>query len=270
VEDPLVRDHAIGDHPVLPATYALGWMIHEAERTVPGSFSTSAADFQVLKGVVFDGSEPAELRCELRKTGHSIDATLNGSNSSGVTRKFYRATVTVSPTVANAPVISGFEGRLSRLHRANPYENGTLFHGPSLQGIHRASDVVNGEMLLECRLDSTPGAAHTECSSGLYDPALADLLLQSTLVLARAVKHTAGLPLRIASAEFFRPLVQTETFWVLLDEISTAERQVVCRARACDAAGQVFVSFSGVSVSLSSELESKFAARTPVPVGVIA
>jgi NAD(P)-dependent dehydrogenase (short-subunit alcohol dehydrogenase family) len=268
-KDPLIRDHTIGRNPVLPATYALGWMTHSAERIAPHLIATGVADFQVLKGIVFDGAEPDEVFCDARPSDCSIDVALSAPTPSGVARKFYRTAVTVAPAPASAAAIAGFDGKLTRLHQVNPYENGTLFHGPALQGIHRASDVANGEMLLECRLDSNAGPAHLGCASRLYNPALADLLLQSALVLAREVKHTAGLPLRIAGAEFFRPLAYGETFWVLLDEIFADEGQVVCRARACDRSGRVYMTFSGISVLLSAELESKFAARTPVPAGAL-
>jgi hypothetical protein len=137
------------------------------------------------------------------------------------------------------------------------YAEGSVFHGPRLQGMRRVLDRTDGWLVLECQLpdDHASGAF-----AGLrYSPVVTDLLLQCGAMLGSWRTGQAGLPLAIEYAEFFAPLPDDEPFVVVAEEIRSTATSSTVTVTACDRSGTVLMRLSGVSVVCTPDMAAKFA-----------
>ncbi|MFD0656208.1 SDR family NAD(P)-dependent oxidoreductase [Thermocatellispora tengchongensis] len=108
-EEPVIDAHRIGEHPVLPASAALGWLAGTLERANPGLRVVEVRRFDVQSGVVVDGeqerrpywvtAEPGALDADGRLV---IDAAIV-SGLDGARRSHYRGTFALAAGTAPAP-----------------------------------------------------------------------------------------------------------------------------------------------------------------------
>ncbi|QUG99414.1 KR domain-containing protein [Saccharopolyspora erythraea] len=240
-DDPVIADHVIGGAPVLPAAVAIGGLLDAARQVRPDV--RALEEFQVLSGVVFDGSVQA--------LHVAVGADVTASDDTGKPR--YRATArtdlpSAEPLRDLPPATAG--------EPLDPYSDGTLFHGPALRGIERL--LADGDRLvLGCRLRAA-GIADGAYEVAGYRPEQADLLLQAVLVWVRRHLGRPSLPTAVGRVEPHAPLPDGEPFHVVVDEARAAEGLVRATATACDQAGGVLLRFRDVDAVVSTALESKF------------
>lgn len=260
--DPVTADHAIGGSPVLPAAAAIGGALGAVRRTAPGTEANGVRGFAVYKGVVFDRDAPAELRVRVRPPNReSSDDTASMYEVAMLDdtgRPRYGARVRTGP----APVPPRLTG-LPRPGSGTPapyYEDGTLFHGPSLRGITEVLDPGDGKsrMVLAARLDET--GALGPWRSERYSPVLADLLLQAVLVWARVHHGEAVLPTAVGAVDLVEALPADEPFLLVVDEGERSGSGLRCTVTACDLDGRVLQRFDAVEAVPSPGLDAKFRA----------
>ncbi|MDA0167631.1 SDR family NAD(P)-dependent oxidoreductase [Solirubrobacter taibaiensis] len=255
--EPVIRDHCIGGASVLPATVALGWCVNVLEHLHPGQV-VECRDFRVLKGVIFDGAEHQryELVANPSERG-GVAVSIHGIEDAGQVRPHYSGTFVLAPTAPAAPA----QRRLPTTALVAPatvYEDGTLFHGPLLQGVKRVLAADESHLTVECRLDDTP-MADGEYSGAQYSPVLADVLLQAPLVWARRFRGSGSLPLGFAQMTLHAPLPSGEPFIVLVEDIQEAGPRISCTVTACAPDGRVLQRITGLTVVLLPDLAAKFA-----------
>ncbi|MFF8929764.1 SDR family NAD(P)-dependent oxidoreductase [Streptomyces longwoodensis] len=260
--EPLVADHVIGDAPVLPAAAALGWAAGAVER-LTGRTVARVRDFTVHKGVVFDGGlEGARFRLAVDPTpdGAEADVRIVSEGADGTVRPHYAARVQWGAAAEGAVRIAGLPALGGGRDARGLYEDGTLFHGPSLRGLRRVLESAGSRLVVECEL-----AEHRPQGGALaserYAPGTADLLLQAALVWMRRNRDTASLPMGVADVELFEALPDGEPFLVVAEPVSVNGTGATLTVTACAADGRVLARFSGVSLVSTPQLAAKFAGR---------
>ncbi|SCE16329.1 Acyl carrier protein, partial [Streptomyces sp. di188] len=241
----LVTDHVIDATPVLPAVVAMGWALGAVEHA-DGRRAVRLRDFAVHRGIVFDGTQPAECRLVMTPAdgdGGDVKVAVQ-SLADGAVRPHYAATVVAAPLPPAAPV-TGLPAPGTGTGAAGLYTDGTLFHGPALRGLRRILDDSECRLVLECE------AVRTDTDSGSSDwfaAGSADLLLQAALVWVRRFRGTAGLPLAVGGVDLYGPLTTGEVFLVVVEPVGQGGPDSRLDITACTPDGQVRARFTAVSV----------------------
>ncbi|MDJ0716615.1 MAG: SDR family NAD(P)-dependent oxidoreductase [Prochloraceae cyanobacterium] len=97
--NPFLHDHTIGDRPVLPLTCAASWIGTTCEQLYPGYKFFSLENFKVLKGIVFDGSQPTEFILDIKEVdktalGEIVFEVILWSEIKNKKAKFFNAFIT--------------------------------------------------------------------------------------------------------------------------------------------------------------------------------
>ncbi|MFE7744330.1 SDR family NAD(P)-dependent oxidoreductase, partial [Nocardia sp. NPDC057455] len=250
-DDPIIAAHRIGEHVVFPATFGLGAMINFAERGLPGRTVVGVRDFQVLKGIVFDGPLD-ELELELTPSDEgasTVYVTVRGENA-----VHFRAALELAETADRPPRLPVPDGSLGE---ATIYHDAVQFHAPALQGLRRVRAASDEAIVFDCAL-STAAVAGGAYAGRLHDPVLADLILQGPPVLGHRLLGSACLPLGVGRADYFRPLPTGESFVLTVDNPRTGRFDARIDATATTADGTVLQRFSDVTVVTTPDLTEKF------------
>ncbi|WP_226931768.1 MULTISPECIES: type I polyketide synthase [Parafrankia] len=277
-EHPVILHHQVGGFPVLPATFAIGWLAGVVERAHPGLAVVEVRDFDVHKGVVFDGT--GELTLRVHAAAAEPDPSAGGAAGAGdrlvvkasvrspgalpigVSR--YAATLVLA---ARPPAPTQVEdwSRLEALWSGpgaqdglEIYTGGTLFHGPLLRGITRVLERGDRSLVIECRLPAAP-VAHGAFAATLHDPARADLLLHGPSVLGRWITGQACLPLAVGRVDYRAPLPADEPFAVVVDETQVRDTGLLNRVTAVGRDGRILVRLHDVAMVATPDMAAKFA-----------
>ncbi|MEB3370983.1 SDR family NAD(P)-dependent oxidoreductase [Saccharopolyspora mangrovi] len=258
-DDPVIGAHVVGEHAVLPATFGLGWMIHVVERANPGRRVVEARDFQVYKGILFDGELGGGQHVTVEPAGDAtVKVSVRTDTGQGLPVLHYAATLVLSTSSAGAPAVTGSyplgEGPENGL---DIYRDAVLFHGPPLQGLRRVLHHSDDRLVLECRLADTPvgsGAYRGE----LHSPVLADLLLQGPSVHGNRLLGQASLPLGFGRAEHFAALPGDEPFVLIVDHVRQASTAITVTATACDRRGTVLQRWHDIEMVAAPGMSEKF------------
>jgi acyl transferase domain-containing protein len=261
-DDEVITAHQIGAHKVLPATFGLGWMINVAERAYPANLVVRVRDFQVYRGIVFDGSQASEYVTELGAAERSggrliVRAAVRAAASGGLPAPHYGATLELAAAPEPggrrpAPVPGSGAGDALTL-----YTSAVCFHAPRLQGMRDILEFTGDRLAVRCRL-ADAAVARGAFSGALHSPVLADILLQGASVLGGRIRERS-LPLAIATADYHAPLPDDEDFYVVLDQLRSAGAGVSVNATATDAAGRDLVRLTGITLVPAPGMHAKFA-----------
>ncbi|MFE7659507.1 SDR family NAD(P)-dependent oxidoreductase [Streptomyces celluloflavus] len=271
--DPVLGDHRVGGRVVLPLTAALGTCVNLLERLYQSVRVVEVRDFRVLSGIVFEGRRPDRLMIEalpgeVTDGAHTVDVTVRGTGGTAG-RPHYRGTFVLRDGPPSRPALTdlSFVPVLDDgLPTARWYEDGTLFHGPTLRGLRRILADCDGRLVLEGRLRDRAIGTGT-CAGQRYSPVLGDLLLQAALVHVRRSQDTGSLPTVIGRAELHSSLPDGEPFLIVVDRGEAEQETVTCSVTACDRDGAVLQRLSGLVLVTSPGLTGKFAVsgRPPLP-----
>nr|ABF00127.1 polyunsaturated fatty acid synthase [Pseudoalteromonas sp. DS-12] len=244
-----IEDHCINGHAVLPTVCAIAQWMREAASVMLGAFHwVKVRDYKLLKGVIFDtpeDNEPQEYTLELTPV-EGCDSKVTAQKQAlisceGRPHTQYKATLVadnapmkdIAPfDTIKLPGMNASEKAITTEDEAKSlYSNGTLFHGPRLQGITEVLRFDQG-LIAKCEL---PKVASTDC--GEFPPQLhnggsqpdrefaEDYLLQAMLVWARLKTGAASLPSStIGEFVSYAPMSFGEKAWIELDVIKHTTR----------------------------------------------
>lgn len=264
-EHVFLADHRIGGSPVLPTICAAGWMAHIGEAICPGYMVTAIEALQVLKGVVFDGSEAPEYALELTVPAASpgeplqLDALIWSAGANGAQRYHFRGRLTLAgaspapprvapPTPASGAVVEG----------AQLYRSGALFHGPAFQGIERVLTAEPSGLTMRCRLPGLAWSGAGPFDTARFDSIAADVAIQGLVIWAFRFYGAAGLPLRIARVEVFGRPAPGAPFTIDLTVGAHDERRAVGDLIAYDDDGAALLRIWGAELTLSKHMNRLF------------
>lgn len=263
--NPFLEDHVIGGRAVLPVVCAVAWMANVSEQLYPGYRVWRVSDCRVLKGIVFDENLAEEhvLELEARPSEEEIkcNALIRSQGENGKPRYHYRAQIILKreqqqleiPTrqLPDLPTAALMPGHAL-------YEDGTLFHGPSFQGIESILWMNEDGLCMRCYLPHLPWKAQGQFHAQTFNPFVVDAQLQSLLVWSRHYLGLVGLPLRIGDGILYRPLRFGEVTYVTVRVQSHSARSVVADVTVQDEAGAVAMEVSGAEITLSPRLGELF------------
>ncbi|PWF65138.1 beta-ketoacyl synthase [Shewanella sp. BC20] len=277
-----IEDHCINGHAVLPTVCAIDWM-REAAKAHLGK-AVSVSDYRLLKGIIFDEAllaRDAPIELELMLTPLT-DATQQSTKALTALISFegrpqYQA-VLVAQT-DDMPDVQRFEvGELHSLmqeitqqpaiaNRESLYSDGTLFHGPRLQGISEVLAFDDQQLIAKVAL---PAVALDDCGEfapNLEDkgtqPFAEDLLLQAMLVWARLKYQAASLPSAIGEFVSYSPLGFDEKAVLVLDVIKHSSRTLEANIALYHQDGRLSCEMKRAKVTVSKTLNQAFLANKP-------
>ena len=277
-----IEDHCINGHAVLPTVCAIDWM-REAAKAHLGK-AVSVSDYRLLKGIIFDEAllaRDAPIELELMLTPLA-DATQQSTEALTALISFegrpqYQA-VLVAQT-DDMPDAQRFEvGELHSLmqemaqqpaiaNRESLYSDGTLFHGPRLQGISEVLAFDDQQLIAKVAL---PAVALVDCGEfapNLEDkgtqPFAEDLLLQAMLVWARLKYQAASLPSAIGEFVSYSPLGFGEKAVLVLDVLKHSSRSLEANIALYHQDGRLSCEMKRAKVTVSKTLNQAFLANKP-------
>ncbi len=265
--NPFLQDHVIGGTPVLPAACAAAWMVNLVEQRYPGYTFFKFNDFRVLKGVVFDGTQPTEFTVEGRElvkvAGDVIEVELKiwSRNEAGKMRYHYSGQVQVRTTLPEPPRYTEFNLiESSPLDGKAFYQDKRLFHGASFEGIERVLNLSDSRLTTCCCLPSVSNETQGQFPVQTVNPYILDVQLQGMLVWVQQILGQGCLPAQAALYEQFRPIPFDQPFYVSLVVRAHSKTSFTADLFAHDEAGWLYTRTSGMNVTISERLNTMFAA----------
>ncbi|CDT84929.1 PfaA, omega-3 polyunsaturated fatty acid synthase [Vibrio coralliirubri] len=261
---PFIQDHCIAGNPVLPTVCAIQWMREVAEQLL--GVNVSVHNYKLLKGVIFDTDEVQELKLVLSSDAKSKDqlkAVISCQGRPQYQAQLQVASVQVSEDVQQASA-KRFEANTSApVTTAQAlYSDGTLFHGPRLQGITSVERFDDLGLLAQCQL---PQIENSDCGSfipkrgfGDSQPFAEDYLLQAMLVWARLKYGAASLPSAIGEFICYAPMHNGDQGWLELSVIKSTARSLQADISLYHQDGRLSAVMKGAKVTISKSLNDAF------------
>ncbi|MFS1460160.1 type I polyketide synthase [Vibrio lentus] len=261
---PFIQDHCIAGNPVLPTVCAIQWMREVAEQLL--GVNVSVHNYKLLKGVIFDTDEVQELKLVLSsdaKSKEQLKAVISCQGRPQYQAQLQVASVQVSEDVKKASE-KHFEANTSApVTTAQAlYSDGTLFHGPRLQGITSVERFDDLGLLAQCQLpqieNSDCGAFIPKQGFGDSQPFAEDYLLQAMLVWARLKYGAASLPSAIGEFFCYAPMHNGDQGWLELSVIKSTARSLQADISLYHQDGRLSAVMKGAKVTISKSLNDAF------------
>ncbi len=263
--NPFLLDHQIGLYPVLPATCAASWIASVCEQLFPGFTFHQLEDFKVLKGIVFNENLAQEHILELNEIekvpGEKVKfaAHIWSKNKNGRPVYHYSLNATLlrelPPTTIHKMDLQPSAGTNEGILGKALYENGTLFHGPSFQGVQRVVSLGEDRLVLECLLQPIPPDRQGQFPLQTYNPFAYDAIVQSLLIWAQRYYQAPCLPSHLVRLEQFRAIPFGALSLVDMKIISHNQTSVVADIIVTDTQGAVLAKFTGLQGTISPALK---------------
>ncbi|MFA0517297.1 beta-ketoacyl synthase N-terminal-like domain-containing protein [Vibrio sp. 10N.222.55.E8] len=261
---PFIQDHCIAGNPVLPTVCAIQWMREVAEQLL--GVNVSVHNYKLLKGVIFDTDEVKELKLVLSSDAKSKDQLKAVISCQG--RPQYQAQLQVASVQMSEDVQQASTKRFEASTSAPVttaqalYSDGTLFHGPRLQGITSVERFDDLGLLAQCQL---PQIENSDCGSfipkqgfGDSQPFAEDYLLQAMLVWARLKYGAASLPSAIGEFVCYAPMHNGDQGWLELSVIKSTTRSLQADISLYHQDGRLSAVMKGAKVTISKSLNDAF------------
>ncbi|MDR9765215.1 beta-ketoacyl synthase N-terminal-like domain-containing protein [Shewanella baltica] len=281
-----IEDHCINGNPVLPTVCAIQWMREAAFDVL--KLPVKVQSYKLLKGIIFDAmtlenGAPITLELELApialtdKAAKDKDKCLSGQFSALISfegRPQYQAILVIddapSDNLATNSKATAFDAQslvgLSAITTASSlYSDGTLFHGPRLQGIESVVKFDDASLVAKVSL---PHVALADCGS--FVPNLApkgsqafaeDLLLQAMLVWARLKYGAASLPSSIGEFISHAPFAFGDTGHLVLEVVKHSGRALEANIALYHQDGRLSCEMNNAKVTISKNLNGAFFAN---------
>ncbi|MCB2381582.1 phosphopantetheine-binding protein [Shewanella sp. SR1] len=290
-----IEDHCINGNPVLPTVCAIQWMREAAFDVLKQPVKVQS--YKLLKGIIFDtvtlekgaleNGAPITLELELApialtdKAAKDTDECSSRQFSALISfegRPQYQAILVIDDAVDDAAndylatnsKATAFDAQslagLSAITTASSlYSDGTLFHGPRLQGIESVVKFDDASLVAKV---SIPHVALADCGS--FVPNLApkgsqafaeDLLLQAMLVWARLKYGAASLPSSIGEFISHAPFAFGDKGYLVLEVVKHSGRALEANIALYHQDGRLSCEMNNAKVTISKNLNGAFLAN---------
>ena len=226
-----LEDHTFNGNKVLPTVCAIAWMSDGATSVYSDYQYIGFEDYQLFKGVIFDGSEASDYTIALVPAEQSdeqgivrVKVTISSINDAGKPVFHYGATVLIVKKlmlkggIASVKLNKAFAAITSEVTPAATalYDNGTLFHGSSLQGISNIVRCDEQGLLLGCQVPAIASVKHGQFPLSSNNIFANDLVYQAMLVWVRKQYGIGSLPTSTAAWTVYREVAIDELFYLEL------------------------------------------------------
>lgn len=263
--NPFLNDHMIGGQAVLPTVCALAWMGNTAEQLYPGYTFFHVENYRVLKGIVFDDTLAPAYTVEVKEVDKSVkgqvllDLLISSQSLQGKARYHYKARLQLRDQVPVAPLYASANlNAVEAQSGSSLYTDGTLFHGPSFQGVHRVLNHSAQRLTLECEMPNISETTQGQFAIQSFNPFLADVQFQSMVIWARLFYAAGSLPLSAQSGEHYRCPAPGALFFVSLEVRSHSESSLVADIISHDENGKIYSRVTNAEVTISTQLNRLF------------
>lgn len=259
-DNPFLFDHMIGEYPVLPATCAAAWAAYSCEQLYPGYAFFSVENYRVLKGIVFDENLADEHVLELKEIIKDeqrivFDAMVWSLNKKGRKIYHYSVRVTLMRGTPEPPVFqlqTGLPGE--EISGSDLYKNGTLFHGPSFQGVERVLHLSRGKLVMRVVLPHIEDRIQGQFPAYTANPFIYDAIVQCVLIWAQYFYQAPCLPSSLRKLEQFMPIPFGVPCTVSMEVESQSSTSVVGNILVQDDQGRTFMRLDGLEGTISPYL----------------
>ncbi len=258
----ILRHHVIGNSAVLPTVFASAWLANTSEHLYPGYKFFSCENYKVLKGIVFDETLADEYILDLKEIEKSpngeilLAAILWSETSIGIPRYHYSGQIKLLRKTPTAPIYEGFNSTEDKaLASLYPYQDGTLFHGSSFQGVKQILNMSPEKLTMKCVLPKVEERQFGQIPPQAFNPIAADIQFQCMLIWVRHFNQAGSLPLRCQEGEHFREITVDKPFYVSMDVQFSNETKLIANITSHDQQGQVYSRVFGAEVTISRQLK---------------
>ena len=263
--NPFLMDHQIGLHPVLPATCAASWIASVCEGLFPGYTFFELEDFKVLKGIVFDENladehilelneiekipgDKVKFAARIRSKSRNGRPVYHYSLNATLVREMPQTSIHKINMQANSDEGGGILGKAL-------YEDGTLFHGPSFQGVKRVISLGEDRLVLEVLLQPIPPDKQGQFQLQTYNPFAYDAIVQSLLIWAQRFYQAPCLPSHLIKLEQFRPIPFGVLSIVDMKIVSHNQTSVTADIIVTNTEGSILAKFTALQGTISPALK---------------
>jgi len=263
-DNPFLKDHVIGENPVLPTVCAASWMAEACEMLYPGFSFFSATGYKMFKGIVFDGTQAQQYILdidEVEKNPSHIEFNVNISSrkKNGEPINHYAAGIRLVSRLPEPPVYEKADFEVTKIiDGGRLYRDGTLFHGPNFQGIERVINLNDNGLTVECRLPEVAERDQGQFRVGTFNPYAADVQFQCMLVWVRHYLDAASLPAEAQAAEHYVPVPAGRKFYVSLAVKNNGSASMTADITSHDRDGRVYSRITEAKVIISKQLDRLF------------
>lgn len=262
--NPFLQDHVIGNQAVLPTVCASVWLANVSAQLYPGHKFFSCENYKVLKGIVFDETLASEYVLELKEIEKSQENGIEllaiiRSEVAGKPRYHYSGQIKLLKKIPEAPTYEFDQTQNQEFLLLSPYQDGTLFHGPSFKGVKQVLNITPETLTMECVLPKLDEKQRGQFPAETFDFVAADVQFQCMLIWVRHFYQAASLPLRCQHGEHFQFIPAGEKFYVSMEVVSSNEAKLVANITSHDIQGKVYSRVFGAEVTISKQLNRLFA-----------
>jgi NAD(P)-dependent dehydrogenase (short-subunit alcohol dehydrogenase family) len=264
-DNPFLGDHVVDGKAVLPMVSAMSWMSSTAEQLYRGYRYFGFDNYKVLKGIVFDETLAEAYTLELKEVSKTpdeiiLDAMVR-SEQNGKPRFHYSARLTLVSAIPAPPVHTpphDPDADTTPIPGATLYENGTLFHRYSFQGVQEVIRISRSGLTMRCSLQPIDRAYQGQFPVQAFNYFMADIGLQSIGIYARHFYDAGSLPLRAMHGRHYMNVDFGQTFYVNMRVLSSSATDISAEITLYDEHGRVYFTVTDIAVTMSKNLNAMF------------
>ncbi|PAJ72188.1 hypothetical protein CJF42_22585, partial [Pseudoalteromonas sp. NBT06-2] len=276
-----LADHVIDGNLVLPTVCAIAWMSEAAVSLYTGYHYQGLENYKLFKGITLnhekgDGNQFDEVNIDFKvladsgdtlKLDAKISSTVANSSSNGKTVFHYGAQLTLVRRRDDLPITNLQLPALSSdvsVEATALYQNGTLFHGESLQGITDVISCNETSLLLACSVPSIAKFKQGEFVIPVntvhsnHNIFANDLVYQAMLVWVRKQLGMGSLPSKTLAWQVYREVMLDEAFYIDLKVVEQTASKVVADIRLISENKQILAQVNSAEVTISENLNNLF------------
>ena len=261
--NPFLKDHYIGSMAVLPATCGASWLANTCESLNPGFSFFHMEDFKILKGITFDDDDhDYEMELKLlpeaddnKKIYETIVTSQIGNNRKVFHYSGQVTLVKEMPIPPKHPPVREFNLDSSKFKKGREfYQDGTLFHGPSFQGIQEVLLLTENRVITQVSLPQMDPRNQGQFLAQTTNPFINDTIVQNLLIWTQEFYDTPCLPSRLHQWDQYQAIPFGVPVWVILNIKNHNEHAVVGDMLVQDEEGVEFFHFTGLEGTISKNL----------------
>ncbi|MCK5819301.1 MAG: SDR family oxidoreductase [Psychromonas sp.] len=258
--NPFFVDHQINGQQVLPTVCAIAWMVEACHKTYPDHAYLGFENYKLLKGVIFDGSQAEQLDIDLNlivETAEKlqIEVKISCVNRAGKATFNYVANLFLAKHKTKQPVFNGKLGPLQSVKHCL-YEDQTLFHGGSLQGIIAINECDEQGLLLSCQIDDAVKAVQGEFDVQVNNIFANDLVYQALIVWARKKLGLSNLPTATLSWQVWQEVPVDQPFYLKLNVTENRNNKLSADVLFIGHDKKIFAKISGVQAIIKERVNA--------------
>ncbi len=197
-----------------------------------------------------------------------FDALISSKNGNGKPTFHYSLSVELERESQPAPshilALPELIGDQKPISGESLYEDGTLFHGPSFQGVKRVLHFSEGRIILECNLPAIPPEMQGQFPLQTTNPFVYDAIVQSLLIWSQRYYQAPCLPSHLERLDHFKAIPFNQDCLVDMQVVSHTNTNVVADIWVTDPAGNVYVIFHRLKGTISPLLSRFIGKKVPL------